>query len=370
MIKILVVDDERSNVAEIADMIKKTGISAEVVVSMNPEEVLDLAKKTEFDAAFLDIQMPVINGLELAERLLTVQPQVQVVFVTAYNHYATEAFELHALDYLLKPVRFERLQKALDTIVAEKEQTASALGMVCLDLKVKLLQELELYCEGHLIKWNRQKTRELFCFLFLKKGKKVHKESICDVLWPELDTKRGLANLQVTMHRLKKDLSPVDKKQLRIEYYNHFYTLSASEDVSDLDEFGYFARKEDLLSLQKAFDLYQGELLADESWEWLAGYREELRMQYEQLSIRLSGMYEQANMIEKALTVCQKALSRGTINEEIAKRYLCWSDQTYSKSGVKRAWMELAKRYQEELNLEVPEEVEAVYKRLLKKNKR
>src|SRR5699024_10415720 len=65
------------------------------------------------DVLFLDIEMPNTNGLELAEKIIEVNPNIEIVFVTAYNEYAVQAFEVNALDYLLKPVKTERLAKTL-----------------------------------------------------------------------------------------------------------------------------------------------------------------------------------------------------------------------------------------------------------------
>src|SRR5699024_667452 len=63
---------------------------------------------------FLDIHMPEVNGLELAERLLEINSNINIVFLTAYDAFAVEAFELDALDYLIKPIRKDRLQITLD----------------------------------------------------------------------------------------------------------------------------------------------------------------------------------------------------------------------------------------------------------------
>ena len=69
------------------------------------------------DIVFLDIQIPEINGIELAEQLLEMKPKLSIVFVTAYDNFAIKAFELNALDYILKmPVRKERLLNTVERI--------------------------------------------------------------------------------------------------------------------------------------------------------------------------------------------------------------------------------------------------------------
>ena len=81
-------------------------------------EALSLCHKLKPDVAFLDIHMPDLSGLEVARQLVRAGPPV-VVFVTAYDKYAVEAFEVAALDYVLKPIRRERLTETVRRVVAE-----------------------------------------------------------------------------------------------------------------------------------------------------------------------------------------------------------------------------------------------------------
>ncbi|QEP42636.1 DNA-binding response regulator [Ectothiorhodospiraceae bacterium BW-2] len=89
--------------------------SVELVASLGRgAELLALLKRQSLDLLLLDIRMPGIDGVALAEQLQRLDHPPLIIFVTAYSEYALEAFEVSALDYLLKPVRIERLQQALD----------------------------------------------------------------------------------------------------------------------------------------------------------------------------------------------------------------------------------------------------------------
>jgi two-component system LytT family response regulator len=72
--------------------------------------------KTQFDLAFLDISMPQISGLELANHIMEVSPKTFIVFQTAYSEYALEAFQNGGVGYLLKPVPLEEIQKVLEKV--------------------------------------------------------------------------------------------------------------------------------------------------------------------------------------------------------------------------------------------------------------
>src|SRR5690606_379077 len=86
-------------------------------IFQDPRQAIVAAESVQFDVAFVDIEMPGYNGLETAERLLALQPELQIVFVTAYDQYAIDAFELQAIDYVLKPVQPKRLEKTLQRLM-------------------------------------------------------------------------------------------------------------------------------------------------------------------------------------------------------------------------------------------------------------
>ena len=106
----LIVDDERLARLELRRLLAAHPEVEIVGEARNAEEALDLARNLQPDVLFLDIQMPGMTGFDLLERLEDVP---QVIFTTAYDAYALKAFEVNALDYLLKPVAPARLAAAL-----------------------------------------------------------------------------------------------------------------------------------------------------------------------------------------------------------------------------------------------------------------
>jgi two-component system, LytTR family, response regulator AlgR len=81
-------------------------------------------RNAQVDVVLLDIHMPGADGLQLARELRKVAPELAIVFVTAFTEYAVDAFDLDVTDYLTKPVRADRLQKAMQKVVHKKEQAA------------------------------------------------------------------------------------------------------------------------------------------------------------------------------------------------------------------------------------------------------
>lgn len=110
MLKILVADDEPLARESIAALLDKDGGEYQVFLANDGEQALELAWQERPQLLFLDIQMPGATGIEVAAEL---PPETVVVFTTAYDEYAVKAFELNAIDYLLKPFKNARLFEAL-----------------------------------------------------------------------------------------------------------------------------------------------------------------------------------------------------------------------------------------------------------------
>jgi DNA-binding LytR/AlgR family response regulator len=120
-LSVLAVDDERSQLEDLARMLRRAPTVGEVVCASDGHDALLRASAETFDAIFLDVRMPDLDGLELARVLRRFAQPPQLVFVTAHEGPAVEAFELRALDYLLKPVSRRRLEETLERIVQAVE---------------------------------------------------------------------------------------------------------------------------------------------------------------------------------------------------------------------------------------------------------
>ncbi len=118
----LVVDDEAPARDELVFMLNNTGKVSVIAEASNGKEALKMIEEKKPDVVFLDIQMPYMSGLEVAEKLLKTDNLPQIVFVTAYNQYAIKAFDLNAVDYLLKPISEERLNISIERLVKESER--------------------------------------------------------------------------------------------------------------------------------------------------------------------------------------------------------------------------------------------------------
>lgn len=113
MIKCLIVEDEPLARNLLTDYVKKVPYLQLIEACSNPLKALDVIRNNPVDLLLLDIQMPEITGLTL---LKTLQKKPLVIFTTAYSEYALEGYELDVVDYLLKPITFERFLRAIEKI--------------------------------------------------------------------------------------------------------------------------------------------------------------------------------------------------------------------------------------------------------------
>ncbi len=111
--RIAVVDDERPSRSELCHLIRQLHPQIEIAEADSGCQALELAAEHSFDAMFLDIHLGDIAGVQLAGMLRKLQPQLQIVFATAYDSYALKAFDLEAVDYLMKPFDSKRVEQAL-----------------------------------------------------------------------------------------------------------------------------------------------------------------------------------------------------------------------------------------------------------------
>lgn len=119
-LRVLVVDDEQPVRDELAWLLGRDPRVAQVGTAGSGEEALRVLEDADADAVFLDIAMPGLSGVDLARVLARFRRRPRVVFVTAHDEHAVDAFDLHAVDYLLKPVRPARLSEAVRRVAADR----------------------------------------------------------------------------------------------------------------------------------------------------------------------------------------------------------------------------------------------------------
>ena len=111
----MIVDDESLALSRLKRLLNENGIE-DITAFDNPIEALKEVTKTKFDAVFLDISMPNITGLELADSIIQLEPKTFIVFQTAYSEFALEAYKSGGMGYLMKPIESNEIKNILEKI--------------------------------------------------------------------------------------------------------------------------------------------------------------------------------------------------------------------------------------------------------------
>ncbi len=245
--KVLLVDDESLQLVRLENACKKVLPDAEFSSYTNPVKALQENDKTLFDIAFLDIEMPGINGIQLAKHLKKINPLIKIVFVTAYNEYALQAFKIHAHGYITKPVSEAKVKEEVDELqnIAPLQSSKK--------LQVKCFGNFEVFHNGEPVKFSYKKSKEVFAYLIDREGAAIDINELNAVIWEE-DHPSYLRNL---IADIQNTLKKLDCRDVFIKRHNEAYI-----DVDKVDCDAYEYKKNN----PNAIRLYRGEYMTQYSW--------------------------------------------------------------------------------------------------------
>jgi two-component system LytT family response regulator len=204
MIRIAAVDDEMHVLERFERMVKDFKELELCGLFESGEQLLAYLKKHPLDAVFLDIEMPDVNGLQLSEQVLDLNENIDIIFVTAFNQYAIEAFELQAMDYIMKPLTEERLHKTVRRLLKIK-------GAAIEHEKpfIQCFGDFEVFLNGEAVNFKNSKAKEILAFLIHKNGVPVNWEKVADAVWNTYDSKKAQTNFHATTYLLRKKLASI-----------------------------------------------------------------------------------------------------------------------------------------------------------------
>lgn len=324
----LVVDDEEDSLLEIRDLLVGDPRLAIAGAHSDPSKALKESGQQELDCAFIDIKMPGMNGFELGERLMQRHPGLLIVYVTAFNDYASEAFEINAVDYVLKPVRKERLRKSVDRVVALMQATRrskEAAGPEGPDhsVEVRCFGRLELLMDGVLVHWHTKKSAELFAYLLHHRDRFVSKDRIVEDLWPDQGYENALVNLHTTVYRTRRTLDESGGR-LSLDFEDGRYRMRMADVRCDVEEFerafeqGRTFQNEGatMAPLERAVRMYKGDYLEEMSYIWSIDLQESLRRRYVVCLKSLASLHLSGDSLAKAIPLLETAVAKDPYDED------------------------------------------------------
>ncbi|WP_217595085.1 response regulator [Cohnella sp. GbtcB17] len=365
MITALLADDEAHALSLLELLLHQTGEVKVIGRCGNGIDAIAEIARLKPDVAFLDIEMPGMNGLEVAERLGSAVCDTQIVFVTAYDRYAVSAFENDALDYLLKPLEVDRLNRTVGRVkraVARRKSEApsepadagkAAANQPPPELQVQLLGEIQVSVEGKgRLKWRTSKEKELFAYLAVHYGNRIHRDVLLDELWPDEHYQKAKVYLHTCVSYLRRDFRQLGMEDAVI-YEDEKYSLAPQLERSDYRKFVDAAAGllqsggNNIEQLERTVNLYSGRLFRSEDYQWADDEIRHTEAAIEAQLLRLTHLYEERRDFGRMIAAGRRLLQHSPYNEEAYRTLM----KAYAGSGkhdeVYRVYEEMGRRLDE-----------------------
>lgn len=261
---IIAVDDEKLALDSLLRVLRKVFDNSEITGFQRGKDALSTAERMkhegqQVDYAFLDVEMREINGIALAKRLKEICPSVRILFVSAHNQYACEAFQLHAKGYILKPATEDLIVEALDSMEVEwrdlekKKKTDEGKSIL-----VHTFGNFDVFAKNEPVTFERSKSKELFAYLIDRRGAGSSTAEITAVLWEDAEDKKKLKNAtQTVIHSMIQSLKDRNVGDVIIKKWNYL-----AVDISKIECDYYKFLEGDIIAVNS----YMGEYMANYSW--------------------------------------------------------------------------------------------------------
>ncbi|MFD1138004.1 response regulator [Paenibacillus urinalis] len=337
MLQAVIVDDEELSINRLKRLLID---NEEIEISrtyLNSKDALQYIEANHVDIVFLDISMPELNGMELSKYLKHHHESIEVIFVTGYDDYAVQAFEINALDYLLKPVTAQRVEVTLNKIrrtistkVREKTLPAESSELF---LKVEMFDGFKVYQSSHQKEWVKMrspKTEELFAFLLHKRT--VSREEIIDTLWKNFEPEKAWKNLNSTLYYIRQAINGCYQGASVIQATRNEIRIDERYLSCDIYEFDRLMKQQsnnrifEIEQAESAVKLYTGPFLKGKTYEWASSWGLELEQDYIKMLEYAAKHYRQTDQIERSLYFYEEIIKidafREDIGGELIKVYL------------------------------------------------
>ncbi|MBO4653023.1 MAG: response regulator [Lachnospiraceae bacterium] len=246
------VDDEPLVLQLVVSLCKELPQLTDVKGFGSAAEALEYLERQSVDLAILDIDMPEMNGIELAMKIKEKQPDAAILFLTGYTQYALDAFSVHASGYLLKPINREKL--ASEVTYAMREHPRKAMGHIT----AKTFGEFDLFVDGKAVPFSRAKAKELLAFLIDRQGGSVTRTTVFAALWEDACYDRSKQKyLDVVIRSLRDTLASHGADEILVVQKG---TLRVRPELLDCDLYRLVKGDAD------AINSYRGEYMNAYSW--------------------------------------------------------------------------------------------------------
>ncbi len=369
----VIIEDERPSLELMKRMVEKNGLIDIVGAYTDPTKALDDIPRLSPDVIFADVEMPGMNGMDLAGKVKRLDEEIQIVFVTAYEKYAIDAFRVNAVNYILKPITAEDLDATVNRLLkgfrrralsAASENKRRIVTFGCFTVYGSR--------QDRKVRWPTAKVRELFACFVLNQGEALEKWQLCERLWPQAHPPQAEHSLHSAVSRMRKSLQDTGIPNA-IVYGEGRYRMDMGGLSCDLWELQELLENhppvcnENIARYEKALNLYRGDLFGTEDYPWCLAVREKYRLFYINCVKNIGRYYLAQKDCRQAEKYLQKSVNAEPTDEEAALLLLEAYFSMGNKEKLVDCYAKLKTAVKEELGIEPQAETTRLYTDLLRR---
>lgn len=346
--KAILIDDEKPAIRGLERLINKNYNNIISIVGRYTsfEEAMEGIKKYNPKIVFLDIEMPNTNGLDGAKIIKKLFPETIIIFTTAYEQYAIKAFEVDAMDYLLKPINKDRFDMTIKKVISKLDYYGNY--FLLNKNRIHTFDSFQLVINDLTVTFRTSKTKELLAFL-VHSNKYIHRDKIIDALWGDEKDKTTASNLlNVTFTYLRKIFKAYDMENT-IEHKDNQYRLNCSDIITDFSVFEKAVTHpvdwDTVKSVEEDIKVYTGEYLGQDYFDWAEVKKNEYQAAYKQTLKNLAEFYLSNGYYEKTLQYGSKVLQMDYLDEEAIRDLM----KVYMHMGERRSLIALYNNFANKL---------------------
>ncbi|GGD89057.1 response regulator [Paenibacillus nasutitermitis] len=374
--KVILIDDEPTMHLILRKMlVKLPGIQVAGAFTDTKSASSFLKENADIGLVFVDISMPGESGMEFAAKLDASGSPIQVVFVTSHKEFALNAYDLSVLDYVVKPVSRERLQRSVDRALANRRSlhTPSFPAPASADpgkIVLTMLGDVVVSSGAGRVKWISRKCAELFAYLLLYRGKRIPRSRLVSDIFGGMHQANAEKYLNTTVYQLRKSLAPLGLREA-VCSENDGYALELKDAVIDYAEFESQAGSLpsiDAGNVEKAQQierLYTGDLFGDKAYVWAIQETEHYAQLYASFVKRLAAALISLEDTTSASKLLMKLNERNPLDETVMRQLMTIREMAGDKKGLTALYTGYVRLLSRELGIRPSEELIAHYDLLI-----
>ncbi|BCJ93613.1 hypothetical protein acsn021_11820 [Anaerocolumna cellulosilytica] len=371
MLKIVIVDDEKPTLCLLNNLIKNIEGMEVIGKYTLPSEAYVGILTLKPDIVFMDIEMPGMNGIELAGKLLEKDEDLQIVYVTAHKHYALDIFKVNSINFIMKPINPEELTK---TVIRLAKFKGIRQNNIEEKNYIKCFGTFEIRAKnGSNIKLTSKKSAELLAYFILNRNLQIEKWKIGEALWPENNENHVTSNFHTTLFRLRKTIEMFCSfiNITSIKGSKDGYCCQLQNVDCDLIQFDNFYTKnlplnaETIGEYEIISQLCKGELFEDFNYEWCYPYKQKYISRMVKVLEETADYFTKTKQYERALSYLYTSLKLDKFNESTNHKIMKIYYEQKDKNKLLKHFQSFQHVLENELNVPVEGENMRIYQKYI-----